>query len=62
MQELVEGAGAVVWGPLTMAFDAAVPGLGKLAVPNLIAILLLSPLVVRLSRDYFLRRTAEAAL
>ncbi|WP_372986494.1 alanine/glycine:cation symporter family protein [Marinobacter sp.] len=35
---------------------------GLMAVPNLIALLLLSPLVVRLTKDYFLRRTADAAL
>ncbi|MDY6815258.1 MAG: sodium:alanine symporter family protein [Pseudomonadota bacterium] len=35
---------------------------GLMAMPNLIAILLLSPLVVRLTKDYFLRRTADAAL
>lgn len=35
---------------------------GLMAVPNLIAILLLSPLVFRLTKDYFLRRTADAAL
>ncbi|MBW4935155.1 alanine/glycine:cation symporter family protein [Marinobacter sp. F4206] len=33
---------------------------GLMAVPNLIALLLLSPLVVRLTRDYFERRAAKA--
>lgn len=30
---------------------------GLMAIPNLIAVLLLSPVVVRLSRDYFMRRS-----
>lgn len=35
---------------------------GLMAVPNLIALLLLSPLVVRLTREYFQRRTTEAVV
>ena len=45
----------LVWGLCDIAN-------GLMAVPNLIALLLLSPLVVRLTRDYFERKAAQAAL
>ncbi|MDK9558445.1 sodium:alanine symporter family protein [Marinobacter sp. M216] len=35
---------------------------GLMAVPNLIALLLLSPLVVRMTRDYFERKATEAVV
>jgi AGCS family alanine or glycine:cation symporter len=31
-----------------------------MAIPNLISLLLLSPLIVRLTREYFARREADA--
>ncbi|KEF29887.1 Sodium/glycine symporter GlyP [Marinobacter nitratireducens] len=45
----------LVWGLCDIAN-------GLMAIPNLIALLLLSPLVFRMTREYFLRRTAGAVL